>query len=426
MTEIRLRYGNGEQSAALPATASLCSVVSAPPDDPERSPDDIVWRALDAPIGSAPLDELAMGARSAAILIPGKTRVAATRVYVPALVDVLERAGVPASGIEVFLATGTHEHHLECDVAGLLGDDTAARVRTVFHDCFDESNLEQLGTTSFGTPVAFNRRVLDAGVRILTGRIVPHYFAGFSGGRKALLPGVAGFRTIKANHRLTLDACRGLHPRARPGVLDGNPIHLDMLEGLRMAGPTFCLNTLLDAGHRLVDAVAGDTEAAHLEGCRRAERLHRVRTPERADAVITSAGGNPYDCNFMQALKAVMNVREAVRPGGAILWLAECPFGIDPDFLKWAAVESDTELEAAVRERYNLKGHNTLMLREVSRQNGIALCSGLDDDSVRQMGLHPVASLEAGIAWLEERLGPGFHCHVVPHANVTHVTATEA
>jgi nickel-dependent lactate racemase len=272
--------------------------------------------------------------------------------------------------------------------------------------------------------VLVNRRVLESDVRIYTGRIVPHYFAGFSGGRKALIPGVAGFRTIKANHRLTLGVERGLHPNARPCVLDGNPVHLDMLEGARLAGPAFCLNTLLDARHRLVGAVAGASEAAHEEGCRRAGRMFRARLEAPVDAVITSAGGSPYDCNFMQSLKAVMNVREAVRPGGAILWVAECPFGIDPDFLRWAAVESDEALESAVRERYNLKGHNTLMLRETSRRASVALCSALPDESVRAMGFHPVASLDEGVRGLEERLGRGFTYRVAPHANVTSATVT--
>lgn len=425
MTEIRLKYGDGELTAEAP-DGIFAGMVGPQNHEPAESPDEIIRRALDAPIGSAPLVELARGAQTASILIPGKTRVAATRVYVPALVDELERAGVPRDGIEVFLATGTHEHHLECDVASLLGEETATRVRTIFHDCFDESGLETLGTTSYGTPVLVNRRVLESDVRILTGRIVPHYFAGFSGGRKALIPGVAGFRTIRANHRLTLAPGSGLHPNARTCVLDGNPIHLDMLEGMRMAGTMFCLNTLLDTEHRLVDAVAGDAEAAHVEGCRRADRLHRARIDAPVDAVITSAGGSPYDCNFMQSLKAVINVRDAVRPGGAILWVAECPFGIDPDFLRWAAIESDDELEASVRERYNLKGHNTLMLRHLSRRADVGLCSGLPAQDVRAMGFHPVSSLGEGLDWLGERLGPGFSYCVVPHANVTCATVGQA
>ena len=178
--------------------------------------------------------------------------------------------------------------------------------------------------------------MLGADIKVLTGRIIPHYFAGFGGGRKALLPGVAGVRTILANHRLTLDAARGWRPEVRPCSLDSNPVHLDMVDAARRVEGTFVLNTLLDTDHRVIGAVAGDLEAAHRAGCAAAEPIFRVPVSEPFDAVITSAGGAPYDCNFMQALKALFDVQEIVRPGGAILCAAECPEGMKRGFLRWA------------------------------------------------------------------------------------------
>jgi nickel-dependent lactate racemase len=253
-----------------------------------------------------------------------------------------------------------YEQHLESDVAALLGEDLVTRIRCLGHDCRKEEEVVELGTTRFGTPVLINRQVLDSEVKVLTGRIVPHYFAGFSGGRKALIPGVAGFRTILANHRLTLDRQRGIHPAVGPCSLANNPVHLDMLEGARMAKPDFCLNTLLSSDHQMIGAVAGDFEIAHEEGCRLAAQWLRLTLAEPVDVLVTSAGGLPYDCNFMQALKTVFNVQDIVRPGGAILWVAECPQGINPGFLGWAALPSDTELEEAVRAKYSLTGHNSI------------------------------------------------------------------
>jgi nickel-dependent lactate racemase len=283
----------------------------------------------------------------------------------------------------------------------------------------DREAMLDLGVTSHGTPILFNRFVCEADVRILTGRILPHYFAGFSGGRKALLPGVAGFDTIVANHRLTLHPRRGLHPQTRPAVLDGNPVHLDMLEATRALGPEFTLNTILDTEHHLIDVVAGDVEQAHLDGCARVDRMFHRRIAAPVDALVTSAGGSPYDCNFMQALKAVMNVANVVRDGGAILWLAECTHGIHPGFLEWAAIARDQDLEAAVRSQYNLRGHNTLMLRELTRRLEIALCSRLRDEDVRQMGFHPVRDLASGLAWLSDQLGDDYTWMSVPNGNVT-------
>jgi nickel-dependent lactate racemase len=410
-------YGLRELPISLPR-GRLVSRLDPTSTDTRVSPAELIGRALREPIGSAPLREIAAGKRSAAILIPGKARVAGTRDYVAALIAELNAAGMPDAGIEVYLADGTHEQHLESDILALLGADLASRVRCLGHDCRKDEELVELGTTSYGTPVLFNRRVLAADVKILTGRIVPHYFAGFSGGRKALVPGVAGFRTILANHRLTLGEERGIHPAVAACSLEENPVHLDMLEGARLARPEFCLNTLFDARDRMVDVVAGDFEAAHEEGCRRARALLRLSLPGPVDAVITSAGGHPYDYNFMQSLKAVFNVQDIVRPGGAVLWIAECPSGITPAFLPWAAIESDAELDAAVRRRYALTGHNSIMLRQLVRRAEVALLSTLPPDVVSKLGLQPVASIDEGLQWLLDRFPSEFTYAVVPHANV--------
>ncbi|HEY7614599.1 MAG TPA: nickel-dependent lactate racemase [Gemmatimonadales bacterium] len=410
-------YGSGHRTFALPRGRLVARLEPLYPR-PQGTAADLVAEALRDPIGSRPLRDLASGKRSAAILIPGKARVAGTQAYVPALIAELNAAGMPDREIEVYLADGTHEQHLESDILALLGKELAARVHCLGHDCRNEKELVQLGTTSYGTPVLFNRRVLAAEVKILTGRIVPHYFAGFSGGRKALLPGVAGFRTILANHRLTLGPERGIHPLVAACSLDGNPVHEDMLEAARMARPEFCLNTVFDARDRMVAAVAGDFEAAHEEGCRRASALLRMTLPEPVDALITSAGGHPYDHNFMQSLKAVFNVRDIVRPGGAVLWLAECPSGINPGFLPWAEIESDGDLEAAIRSRYALTGHNSLMLRQLVRRAEVALMSALAPEVVSKLGMHPVASLEKGLEWLLGRFAGDFTYAVVPYANV--------
>jgi nickel-dependent lactate racemase len=409
-------YGTREVPLSVPGGRLVCRVTPNTPPPP-CPPTELLSAVLREPIGSPPLAEIAAGKRSAAILIPGKARVAGTRDYVAALIGELNSGGISDTGVEVFLADGTHEQHLQSDIDALLGSELAGRIRCLGHDCRKDEVVE-LGATSYGTPVAFNRRVLEADVKILTGRIVPHYFAGFSGGRKALVPGVAGFRTILANHKLTLDPKTGIHPAVATCSLRENPVHLDMVEGARLAQPDFCLNTLMDAEDRMVSAVAGDFESAHEEGCRRATDMLRVVLQEPVDVLITSAGGHPYDDNFMQSLKAVFNVQNVVRPGGAILWVAECSRGINPGFLSWASLDSDTELEQAVRARYALTGHNSLMLRHLTRRVEVALYSALPSETVAKLGLHPVGSLQEGLAWISQRFPRGFTYAVVPHANV--------
>jgi nickel-dependent lactate racemase len=409
-------YGDHQQKLTLPDGLSVHRLEPRTPS-PTGSSREMLAKALERPIGSPTLAELASGKQTAAILIPGKARKVGARDYVPALIDQLNRAGIADDNIEIFLADGTHVQHLESDVAELLGPQVVSRVRCLGHDCHDRDEIVELGTTSFGTTVSMNRRVVDSDVKVLTGRIVPHYFAGFSGGRKAVIPGVAGFETIVANHRLTLGPNRGIHPDVGLCSLDQNPIHLDMVEAARMANPNFCLNTLLDTDHRMLAALAGDFEAVHEEGCRIAEEIFCLTVEEPFDAVITSAGGLPYDCNFMQALKAAFNVADIIRSGGSVLWIAQCPQGIHEGFLEWADFDSCADLDRAVRADYALTGHNSIMLRQFAENAEVALLSDLPPDIVRKLRLHPVESMDEGIQWISRRISPGARVAVVPHAN---------
>lgn len=422
MIDSRLPYGEG--SLELPQLPVSDPVWIHAQTTPARPAHELLQKSLEAPVGSPRLCELARGKRTAAIMIPGKARRAGTAEYVTALVDELVAGGIPEAGIEVYLADGTHSQVVDEDVEFLLGSELVARVRCRGHDCHDEGILVDLGTTSTGNRVLMNRDVMQADLKVLTGRIVPHYFAGYAGGRKALIPGVAGFETIVGNHRLTIAPAGGLHPDARICNLDTNPIHLDMLEAARMVGADYCLNTILDEDQGWVQVVSGAMEAAHAEGCRLADEMLRVDVGAPLDAVITSAGGDPYDMNFMQSLKAPFNVLGAVRPGGAILWVARCGGGVRKGFQHWLSIEDDTELRAGVRDRYNLAGHNSLMLREMMRTYRVALLSDLPDGTIEGLGLTPVSSLSDGLDWLRQHAA-GARWGVVPHANTLAAFATQ-
>ena len=416
----RVPYGHGAASFASRELEGR-EVTVLEPEAPGRSVDgdEAIRLALETPSGPR-LRDLAHGARSAAILVPGIDRVAAVGRFVPALLDELGAAGVSRERTTIYLATGTHHHRGMSDLATLLGDDLARTLPCVVHDPKSEASLVHVGDTSRGTSVVISRAVVEADVKILTGRVIPHYFAGFGGGRKALLPGVAGGSTILANHKLTLAPERGIAPHVGACSLDGNPVHLDMLEAMRFVRPTFALNMLLDTRHDIVDVLAGEPEASHAEACRRAIPLHQLRVPKPFDAMITSAGGAPYDCSFVQALKAILNVRDLVRPGGAVLWVAECPEGIAPAFLEWAKSDDDAAFEREARTAYNLAAHNTVMLRAFLRSARVAFVSGLDPSIVRLLGLEPMATVQAGVAWLHAQTQPGARVAVVPYANVTH------
>ncbi len=415
-----IAWGEAVHEFEGPDDASLTRL-EGPPAERGGDPREVIRRALRGPLGCPPLQELARGRRSVAVMVPGKDRVAAVADCLPVLLDELNAAGVPDEAVTAYLATGTHAKHSPADAALVLGEEAAGRIRHVQHDCSDPAGLRSVGTTSRGNEVLLNAAVLGADLKVLTGRVIPHYFAGFGGGRKALIPGVASIETIKRNHRLTLAPERGIHPCVGPCSLEGNPVHLDMVEGARMVPDTFVLNTVLDTRHALAGAFSGELEAAHAAGCAAAGRLHTVTAQAPFDAVITSAGGAPYDCNFMQALKALFDVQEVVRDGGALLCAAQCPGGMKEGFLRWAQVRPDAELESGVRARYDLTGHNSVMLRRLLRRARVALWSALPRDAVQALGLVPVRSLEEGLSWLRGEARGG-RWGLVPFANVTYAT----
>ncbi|HEX9900776.1 MAG TPA: lactate racemase domain-containing protein, partial [Candidatus Methylomirabilis sp.] len=271
------------------------------------------------------------------------------------------------------------------------------------------------------TPVRVDRHVLEADLRILTGRITHHYFAGFSGGRKSILPGISARATILANHRRVLDpdSPGQVHSQVFGGNLVGNPVHEDMVQAARMVGPVWILNTLLDRRHRITHAFAGELEEAHLAGCREAERLFFFPDPEPVPVVVASAGGFPFDLNLIQGLKALFNHREAVAPGGVFILVAESAGGFLTGMKQWLCWTDKATLGPAMAASYNLAAHNCLMLRQILEAVTVILVSALPGEEVEALGLLPASSLSEALAMARGKLGRRSELRVIHDGNVT-------
>jgi lactate racemase len=420
--------GYGARRLSLVGLPGACRRVLAPvPARPRSRAADMVEAGLDQPIASPPLLELARGARTAAVLVSGKDRVTRAEVFLPILLRRLREAGVRPADVTVYMATGTHVRFSPEDRAAVFGEALPAEVRVVAHDCKDREGLVRIGTSRFGSDIWVSRAAYEADVKILTGRITHHYFAGFTAGRKAVLPGVSGLETIQRNHRLVLSGTGDdpRHPDARSGRLEGNPVHEEMLEAAALFRPTFLLNTVLNTDHELTHVFAGDPVAAHQAGCRAVRDLFSIDVADPARAVIASAGGDPYDCSFMQALKTVMHASPCVADGGGLLLLARCPEGILPAFLRWDRSLSLPELAREILRNYNLTGHNTYLLRSVLRRIHVVLVSDCPPAQVAELGLVPARSLEEGFQLLRERIGEAAPAYdAVPYGNVTALERT--
>ncbi|MGA2897021.1 MAG: nickel-dependent lactate racemase [Acidobacteriaceae bacterium] len=288
-----------------------------------------IGAALDNPIGSKPLVELAAGKKTAAISVCDITRPAPNSLTLPPLLERLHAAGIPVDGVTILIATGLHRCVTGEEINAILGPEIAGRYRVVDHDARALGDHRSLGATASGTPVYIDRRFLDADLHITLGFIEPHWMLGFSGGRKLIAPGLAAQQTIMVLHspRFMRD------PLAIEGSIEGNPLHAELLEIARIARHDFLLDVALTQQRAICGVFAGSPEQAHVAGVDFIRSTTLTRVPHYADAAITSAAGHPLDLTFYQSLKGIHGAHHIVKPGGKILVLCECAEGIgSPEF----------------------------------------------------------------------------------------------
>lgn len=335
-----------------------------------------VERALKEPIGSAKLGEIVRPGSRVAIVVDDATRRAPTDLLLPPLLDELNGSGVKDENITIIFGCGTHRAVKQEEAAKLLGEAVFNRVKWVSHDCRAQDLVNVGSTQKHGTKVFLNRVFAEADVRILTGDVGFHYYAGYGGGRKSVLPAVAGEETIKHNHALLLDA------NAKTGVLEGNPVHEDMVEAARLARVDFVLNVVTNSKGEIVKAFAGDVEQAFMEAVKLVDETYRIQVDRRAEIVVVSAGGYPADVNFFQAFKAVDNALAVVKRGGTIVLSAECSEGVGNQvFYDWMVRFGDDlkGVEKEIKRNFVLGGHRAYYLLRALENHRIILVSSLPD-----------------------------------------------
>jgi lactate racemase len=408
LVELSLPYGHQMLPVRLPA-ARLQAVVEPLPAGPVGREADLLAEALANPIGTRPLRELARGGQKAVIVTSDLTRPCPSERLLPPVLEELAAAGVADSDITVVLALGLHRPMSADEIEGAVGSQIARRVRVVNHDPAD---TVRLGITSLGTPVELYRPVVEADLRVCLGNLELHYFAGYSGGAKAILPGCASRAAVNANHSMMV------RPTARAGQLEGNPVRADLEEGSAMAGVDFILNVVVDGQHRIVSAVAGDVIAAHRAGCQMVAERGIVPIDRKAGVVLVSAGGSPKDVNLYQAQKALDNAANAVQDGGVIVLVAECTEGLgNRTFESWMTGGSPDELLERIQQEFVLGGHKAAAVAAVLKRAAVYLVSALPDELVRRCGMVPFMG-EAGVRSAMDAalgsVGPGASVLVLP------------
>ncbi|MDC7225109.1 MAG: nickel-dependent lactate racemase [Spirochaetales bacterium] len=402
MEKVTLRYGSGELSAFLPDRGKW-DFLEAPCSSESSGPGnmvEMVKEALASPVDSEPLHGLVKRGETVCIVFSDITRSwQRTDLYLPLVVEELEKGGVQPEDITLLCALGTHRPHSEEELRRLTGP-LYGNYSIIDHDCDDRDNLVYLGRTIRGTVVELNRRAIEADRLILTGGIVFHLMAGYSGGRKSLVPGISSRKTIDQNHALSLDPEEGKGSHSLIGCdrLLGNPLHEDLMDALEMVRPDFLVNVIPGKGG-VGAAVAGHYDRAHREGCRKLREFFLLPIEEKRDRVIASAGGFPGDINFYQSVKTLINASQALNPGGILILVSRCEEGLGNPLMEemLGDFSSLAEREAFLRANYSIGRFIAYYGCELASRFRIFLVCDREEPALTRAGIRSFSSLQEAV-----------------------------
>jgi len=391
-------YGKGYVELELPPEKTTVLYSSLPKGfDPETTAK-LVLESLKSPIESPPIHDLVLKARKVAILITDKTRATPNKLILEVLLPELEKAGIRRDSIEIIVATGLHAPHTKQEIEELVGKSIAEQYNVYSHNSDDEKSIICLGRTSYGTEVCVNKVVVEVDLTIGIGLIEPHFFAGYSGGRKLILPGISATKTVYHNHSYKMIA----HPKADYGILEGNPVHEDMVEGAKMVKSyKFIVHVLIDKEKKVFRVVSGDPYKALIHGVKELDKYVKVEVLSLADVVIVTNGGYPLDRNLYQAVKGITTAARVVKPGGYIILLAELRDGIGEhkEFERLMKIGKPEEILNYIREHEPIRDQweaqkfaQTLLKSKV-----IVVTRNISSSTLEHMNLIPATSAEEAL-----------------------------
>ena len=406
MKQISFLYGKGTLQHTF-EDGELAGVLTSSIEEyvPEHDAEELVRRALRAPLGSAPLCELARGKNKVVIIASDHTRPVPSKIIMPLMLEEIRR-GNPDAHVTILIATGCHRGTTKQELVAKFGEDIVEREDIYVHDCDETEKLVRIGTLPSGGACEINRLAIEADLLVAEGFIEPHFFAGFSGGRKSVLPGVASRTTVLANHCSEFIA----HPCSRTGILQGNPIHEDMLWAAKAAKLAFIVNVVLNSKKTPIYAVAGDVEAAHAKGTEFISSLCAVKAVP-ADVVISTNGGYPLDQNVYQSPKGMTAAEATVKPGGVIIMLAQSDDGIGGDhFYHQLADERDIEVimdrfMSRRRDQTEPDQWQAQILVRILRKAHVIYVSRLPDELIENMHMVPAHSVKEALDKAKSLLG---------------------
>jgi len=373
-----------------------------------------ILEAIRNPMGTKPLREIVKPGQTVAFIVNDSTRVANSYVFMPLLLDELNVAGVPDKDMFIIFALGTHRDMPLEEMVQEVGPEVAKRVK-MYNSNAKEDEFKFFGTTSRGTPVYFNKLVADADHIICTGSVVHHFFCGFGGGRKAMLPGVAKYETIRHNHSMIFD------PDAVIGKLEGNPVYHDQVEGVEMCRPSFLINVALNEKKEFLGVFAGDYIEAHQACCKYVDSVYGTVVAKPADLVIATCGGYPKDINVYQLQKTMDNAWGAVRQGGVVIVLGECVEGSGSALYEKTMRDYKTpdRIEAELRANFQIGAHKAYAVTRLMKKAEFVLVSCLEPGFAKELLFIPAKDINEALQIALAKLGPSPSIILMPQGSLT-------
>lgn len=401
-----LKFGDTSQTLTI-ADENLQGVLTLNAVEPDLMNGEEVQRAIQNPIGSPRLKEIIKAGETVAIVTSDITRPMPSALVLPYVLEELAEAGIKDEDIKIVFALGSHRFHTEEEIVRLVGKEIAERYTCIDGDYHDYVHL---GESKNGTPVDIVRSVAESDRIVCLGNIEYHYFAGYSGGAKAIMPGVSTPRAIQVNHSLMT------RMEAHAGNLETNPVRLDIESVTDYIPIDFIVNVVLNEKKEVLKAVAGHHVEAHREGCRFLDSLYQVPIDEPADIVITSAGGYPKDLNLYQAQKALDNAKHAAKEGGTIILVASCHEGLgNKTFEQWmTSAKSSDELIQRIEEKFELGGHKAAAISLVLEKAKVYLVSTMEADFVSSLFFEPFTNLQEAFDMALQEAGPQAKTLIIP------------
>ncbi len=409
--KLEFGYGSGIQSVEVP-DKNLVDVLMSNPIEHERHGQEAVKYSLAHPIGSERLSKLVKPGQKIVIITSDISRPIPSFDVVPSVLEELYSAGIDKKDITIVFGLGSHRHQTEDEMKHLVGEKAYSEVKCVDSDPDD---CIHMGDTKAGTPVDITRVVAEADFKICLGNVEFHYFAGYSGGYKAIMPGVSTPEAIQANHRMMVsdDACAG--------KLKGNPIREDIEEAGAICGVDFIVNVVLDEHKHIVYSAAGDVTAAHRDACKYLDKMYRKEIPHKADIVIVSQGGAPKDANLYQTQKALDNSKHAIKEGGTIILIGACNEGLGSvKFEEWLTQSKTShEMVERIGKDFQLGGHKAAAIAMILEYAEIDLVSEMDDDFVKSIFLVPMHSAQEAFDKAMNKYGENASVIAMPFGGAT-------